>query len=80
VYGCKTFWNYGTEGHRVYCNFLDAHGDYCSYIEMMKDDRTQYLTDIYHDNSFATFVWNGFIWKSSIDVETNGQLGIPNNS
>jgi hypothetical protein len=58
---------------------LDAHGDYCSYIEMMKLDRTQYLTDVYHDNSFATFVWNGFIWKSSIDVETNGQLGVANN-
>lgn len=80
VTGYKTFWNYGHAGQRKYCNFLDAHGDYCSYIEMMKLDRTQYLTDIYHDNSFATFVWNGFIWKSSIDVETNGQLIAPNNA
>lgn len=75
----KQGWNYGTENHHVYCNFLDAHGDYCSYIEMTRLNRTEYLTDIYHDNSFATFVWNGFIWKSSIDVETNGQLGVPNN-
>ena len=75
----KSMWNYGKKDHRKYCNFLDAHGDYCSYIEMTKLDR-QYLTDIYHDNSVATFVWNGFIWKTSIDVDSNGQLDVANNA
>ena len=75
----KSMWNYGKEGYRKYCNFLDAHGDYCSYIEMTKLDR-QYLTDIYHDNSVATFVWNGFIWKTNIDVDANGQLNVANNA
>ena len=72
-------WNYGKEGQRKYCNFLDAHGDYCSYIEMTKLDG-QYLTDIYHNNSVATFVWNGFIWKTNIDVDANGQLNVANNA
>ena len=75
----KSMWNYGKKDHRKYCNFLDAQGDYCSYIEMTKLDR-QYLTDIYHDNSVATFVGNGFIWKTSIDVDSNGQLDVANNA
>ena len=77
--GGKSMWNYGKKDQRKYCNFLDAHGDYCSYIELSKLDR-QYLTDIYHDNSFATFVWNGFIWKTNIDVDSNGQLDVANNA
>ena len=40
----------------------------------------QYLTDIYHNNSIATFVWNGFIWKTNIDVDANGQLNAANNA
>ena len=44
------------------------------------DNTGYYLTDIYNDNSVATFVWNGFIWKTSIDVDSNGQLDVANNA
>ena len=73
-------WSYGNDDNgRTHCNFLDAHGDYCAYIEMT-DNNGNYLGDNYNANSFATFIWNGFIWKTSIDVNSNGQLGCPNES
>ena len=71
-------WSYGNnDDGRTYCNFLDAHGDYCAYIEMT-DMNGNYLASNYNTNSFATFIWNGFIWKTNIDVNENGQLGCPN--
>ena len=64
-------WSYGNNDGRTYCNFLDAHGDYCAYIEMT-DMNGNYLASNYNTNSFATFIWNGFIWKTNIDVNENG--------
>ena len=74
----KGGFSHGYDGSRTPANFLDAHGDYCAFIEMTELDGG-YLTNPYNDNSFATFIWNGFIWKASIDVDTRGQTGQPNN-
>jgi hypothetical protein len=41
----------------------------------MTDGNGNYLGGSDKNNSFATFIWTGFIWKTSIDVATNGQTG-----
>lgn len=59
--------------NNVPANFIDGHGDLCAAIQLTNDDGN-YLTGDYVTASTATFIWTGYVWHSSVDVDTNFQI------
>lgn len=53
-------------------NFIDGHGDLCAAIQLTYDDGS-YLEGDYVQCSTATFIWTGYVWHSSVDVDTHYQ-------
>lgn len=53
-------------------NFIDGHGDLCAAIQLTYDDGS-YLGGDYVQCSTATFIWTGYVWHSSVDVDTHYQ-------